>query len=86
MMFVIMDEREYKRQIRDSTSSRPEAFHHREAITMAEYVIVIKEDTYEVVKNRFGDTGEFPLEFLLVEVTNKLTHRMRQRDQVSIDE
>lgn len=88
-MFIIMDEREaahWERGPLDNSISTL-ATHSGQLMQVAEYVIVLKDETYEVLKDRFaGDSGEFPLEELPELLKQRLIQRLKIRDQIHTDE
>ena len=56
-------------------------------LQIAEYVVIVKDETYEVVKDRMtGATGEFPLEELPELIKQRLIERLKIRDQIKTDE
>jgi len=89
-MFVVMDSREeryWKQDAKnhDLLSGTSDA---RQLFQFAEYVVVIYDDTYKILKDRFsGETGvELPLDELPNEIKQKLVNRLKTRDQVFTDD
>ena len=87
-MIVILDER-------SSISVRgvhPSGDQSRFAVdmkvmAMADLVVLVKDDTYDVIKDRFtGETHEFPIDELPEMIKQRLITQLRLRDEVSIDE
>ena len=89
-MFVIMDERELKQQRAsdrkfDLSDLRSD---QTNTVRLAEYVVVVKQDTYLIIKDRLGgETGiEYPIEELPDVIRQHLIDRLKQRDNVGTDE
>lgn len=54
---------------------------------LAELAIIVKDETYEVIKDRFsGETKEYPIDELPEMIKQRLIAQLRSRDGVSIDE
>ena len=54
---------------------------------MAELVVIIKDETYELVKDRYtGYEGEYPLDELPELIKQRLILQLKARDNVSTDE
>ena len=84
-----MDEREaahWKRGPRDNSISTLST-HSGQLMQVAEFVVVLKDDTYEVLKDRSsGITGEFPLDELPELLKRRLIQILKHRAQISADE
>lgn len=84
-MFIILDERDQKhfRRAHDDQYGKVNI----QLLQLAEYVVVLKNETYEVIKDRFENTlGEFPIEEMPDVIKDKLVYRLKIRDQVHTDE
>ena len=91
-MFIIMDERDkkhFRQVIKDEHITSKNRFDpiNMQLMQLAEYVIVLKDETYEVLKDRFtGELGEFPIEEIPNIIKDRLVHRLKIRDQIHTDE
>lgn len=60
----------------------------RQLMYIAEYVIVLKDETYEIIKDRSGGEAglELPLNELPDVIKQRLIQKLKFRDQISTDE
>jgi hypothetical protein len=84
-MIVILDERDLERiqsHDRAGTTIKNVAFEkHRGLIQLAEYVAVIKEETYAVIKDRYtGETNEYPLDEFPSVIEQRLFDILKRRE------
>lgn len=86
-MFVILDERDLKQSRSTFNDVVEELNLSRVEVQLAEFVVVVKQETYLIVKDRFSGTQgqEYPLEELPEVIKQRLITRLKARDNVSTD-
>lgn len=89
-MFIIMDQAQHRSLSRPNGGgyTRGASGLDFQTLGMAEYVVVIHDETYEVIKDRFTDSQgqHFPLEELPNLIKQRLVDRLKTRDQVFTDD
>jgi len=87
-MFIIMDERESEWVHKLETDSYGKTGMTTQMMQLAEWVVVVKDDTYLVLKDRMSGNmdHEFPLEELPDEIKSRLVNKLKFRDGISTDD
>ena len=84
-MLVIMDERHCNR--RKITNGDSVVDIDRRIMQMAEFVVVVKDDSYQVLKDRYtGETDEYPIDELPELIKQRLVLALKTRDQIDTRE
>lgn len=84
-MLVIMDERHCNH--RKITNGELVVDIDRRIMQMAEFVVVVKDDSYQVLKDRYtGETDEYPIDELPELIKQRLVLALKTRDQIDTRE